>query len=123
MLPSIESLETRQLLASIAGRVFNDINANKIKDGSEVGLSGRTVYVDQNNNKKLDASERKVTTDGAGNYKISSLSAGNHLVRQVLPAGWSQTTPSGGLAIHATLTTSQNVTGKNFGARAKLTDP
>src|SRR4051812_40358507 len=80
-------------------------------------LQGRVVYVDRDNDKVADAGERQATTNAAGNYKISNLPAGKNWVRQVLPAGWEQTSPTGGGAIQATVTANQNLTGRNFGAR------
>ena len=48
----IEPLETRQLMSSsIAGTLWNDTNANKLQDAAEAGLSGWTVYLDQNRNR------------------------------------------------------------------------
>jgi len=120
---ALETLESRRLLASIAGNVFNDANNNLVKDTGEANLAGRTVYVDVNNSRTPDAAEPGATTDASGNYKISNLPAGHHLVRQVLPAGWSQTTPTRGYANHVDVTATQAVTGRNFGARSIVVDP
>ena len=106
---------------SIAGNVFNDVNGNRIKDVGESGLAGRTVWADLDDDKVLDSGEPKGTTDASGNYKIASLSAGAYIVRQLLPAGWSQTTPAGGYGVHATLLAGQNLTSQNFGARQSVT--
>jgi hypothetical protein len=69
-----ELLEDRQLFAataSIRGFVFNDINANTHRDSGETGIPTVTVYLDTNNNKKLDASEKRTTTDANGNVKFT----------------------------------------------------
>ena len=58
--PAIEALEGRELLsgtASIAGTVWNDVNANGAWDSADTRLSGWTVYLDSNNNGTLDAGE------------------------------------------------------------------
>src|SRR5262249_47357640 len=39
---------------SISGEKWNDLDGDKIKDPTEPGLAGWTVYVDENNNGKLD---------------------------------------------------------------------
>jgi GH25 family lysozyme M1 (1,4-beta-N-acetylmuramidase) len=102
---------------SIAGTVFNDANGNGIKDTGEAGLAGRTVYLDLDNDLVLDPNEKFATTDSSGKYKLIALTAGTYKVREVLPAGWSQTAPSNGYGINVTLSTNQAATGKNFGCR------
>ena len=65
-----ERLEDRRLFAataSIRGFVFNDINTNGHRDSGESGIATVTVYLDTNNNKKLDASEKRTATDANGN--------------------------------------------------------
>lgn len=101
--------------ASIAGTIFNDLDGDGSKDAGEGGLSGRTVWLDLDNDKVIDAGEATTTTDANGNFKFTGLAAGTYKVRQVLPAGWSQTTPSNGFGINVTLTTNQTVSGKLFG--------
>lgn len=49
-------MERRVLLASIAGKVFYDINLNGAIDAGEGGLSGWTVFADLNNNGSIDSS-------------------------------------------------------------------
>ena len=64
-LRAFESLEYRQLLASTAlieGSVFDDANANLKRNVGEAGIPGVTVYLDKNNNKKLDADEKSIST-------------------------------------------------------------
>jgi hypothetical protein len=101
--------------ASIAGTIFNDLDGDGTKDGGETGLAGRTLWLDLDNDKVIDANEATTVTDANGNYKFSGLAAGTYKVRQVLPVGWKQTTPSNGYGINVTLATNQSVTGKLFG--------
>jgi len=102
---------------SISGNVFNDANGNLVKDSGEGNVSGRTLYLDTNNNSVKDSSEASTTTDSSGNYKFSNLAAGTYKVREILPSGWVQTVPTSNFGNNATLTSGQNVTGKNFGTR------
>jgi hypothetical protein len=44
----------------------------------------------------LDAWERSVTTDAAGNYKFANLPNGNHRIRVVVQTGWRPTDPAPG---------------------------
>jgi uncharacterized protein (DUF2141 family) len=103
--------------ASISGTVFNDKDADAIKDTNEAGLAGRTVYIDLDNDSILDAKEVRVITDSNGNYKFTGLAAGTYKVRQVLPSGWMQTTPSKGYGWNVSLTSGQSATNRHFGSR------
>src|SRR5262249_17437588 len=59
------------------------------------GLGGVTVFLDDNNNGRLDDNERRTTTDVNGNFRFTDLGAGTYHVRQVLPAGGTQISASG----------------------------
>src|SRR5207237_3964222 len=96
---------------------FNDVNGNGVLDSGEVGISGRTVYIDANNNNAMDSGEKSSTTDSSGNYSLTGLSALTYVIRQVLPSGWTQTKPAGGFGIHASVSSGQTLTNQNFGAK------
>jgi hypothetical protein len=108
---------------SISGEIYNDANSNSKLDSGETGLGGVVVYLDLNNNGALDGSDLKTTTDTNGNYSFSSLGAGAYIVRQTLPSGFKQITPSGGLGQHVTVVNGSNVTGANFGDASTSTTP
>jgi hypothetical protein len=108
--------------SSIAGVVFNDFDQNGLPGPSEPGLSEVTVYNDGNNNGKLDAGERTVVTDASGNYLFTNLPAGSYKIRQILQAGWFQTSPANNYGWTITLSSGQQLTGKNFG-RVQVTYP
>lgn len=114
---SVESTCTFSLPGSISGQKFNDLNGNGIKNTGEAGMSGWTIYLDTNNNSTLDSGETSATTDSTGNYSFSNLTVGTYRVREVLQSGWQQKLPGSGSAYKydVTLTSGQNVTGKNFG--------
>jgi len=98
----------------ISGRKFEDKDGDGKFDFGEKGLLGWTIYLDANNNGKLDGGETSVTTDNDGNYNFSGLAGGTYHVREVLKSGWKQTLPIGG-KYNVVLGQIQNVTGKNFG--------
>jgi hypothetical protein len=102
---------------SIAGTVWNDVDGDRVKDSNEVGVANITVYSDPNNNSKLDAGEPSTKTDANGLYKLSNLPAATYKIREVLQAGWVQTTPTNNFGLNVTLTTNQNATSQNFGTR------
>src|SRR4051794_13061902 len=55
----LEVLEGRRLLskASISGVVFNDLNADGDRDAHENGIAGIRVYIDRDNDHRLDKNE------------------------------------------------------------------
>lgn len=90
-----ERLEDRQLLATITGTVFNDLNADGVKNTGESGQSGWTIFLDTDGNGQLDTGETSTTTAANGSYTFSGLAAGTYNVREDLQLGWRQTSPVG----------------------------
>ena len=80
--------------AELAGRVWNDANADGTIDANETGLDNWTVYVDANLNGSLDDGEISTTTDAEGNYEFTDLRPGTYTVTQVVQDGWEQTLPA-----------------------------
>ena len=115
--PLTEPLESRRFLsASISGTVFNDLNANGVRDSGEPALAGVRVYVDLNNLGYYKSGDPTAITSASGAYAISGLSAGSYLLRQLLPAQFRQTLPGNGLALHVTVPGSTSTLGGfNFG--------
>ncbi len=61
---SIELLEGRNLLsASLFGSVWNDLDADGLRDATESGLAGVTVFLDANNNGVFDSTVRTIDAD------------------------------------------------------------
>ena len=112
-------VKTTQDMGAIFGQVFNDLNNNGVFDPSgsnpETGIPNVTVYLDANNNGVLDPGETTATTDAAGAYEFNHLAAGSYVVRQVTPAGWTQTDPSSSGPNAVTLGTGQFVDSVDFG--------
>jgi len=99
----------------IEGNVFDDSNGNGIEDGGETGIAGVQVYADLGNVGYYVTGDPTFTTIAGGYYMLSNLNAGNYIIRQVLPSGYTQTAPSGGLGIHLHLPANYTLTGENFG--------
>jgi hypothetical protein len=70
---SIERLETRRLLASIAGNVWQDADFDGFFDFFETPFEGLTVYLDENANGTFDTGEQTTTTDADGAYLFDNL--------------------------------------------------
>lgn len=94
----LERLEDRLALSLgvIQGTVWDDQTIDAIRSSTEPGLAGRTVFLDQNQNKVLDFGELSTTTDFAGKYQFTNLAAGTYHVAQVLPTDWHQAFPTAG---------------------------
>jgi len=91
-----EPLELRTLLAgnaSIAGTIWNDLDGDGSRGGSEPAASGITVYLDVNDNNALDAAEPTATTAANGSYAFQNLDAGNYVVRELTPTNHRITSP------------------------------
>jgi protocatechuate 3,4-dioxygenase beta subunit len=113
----IEPLENRLVLdASIAGTVFQDLNANGVNDGSDTGLSGINVFIDQNTNGTFDGSDIITTTDSSGNYIFAGLPAGTYSVVEEVPTGWGGTPDANPVISHSvTVSANEDLTGQDFG--------
>jgi len=80
---------------SISGRVFNDKNANGIFDGSDTGISGFRVFLDESPfNGVLDSNEISKPVSTTGTYTFSNVPSGTYRVREVFRSGWRQTFPA-----------------------------
>ncbi|HWE05039.1 MAG TPA: SdrD B-like domain-containing protein [Tepidisphaeraceae bacterium] len=103
-----ENFDDGSTLGSISGAVVNlatGINGT--------GLSGIKVYLDLNNDGKLDTGDKSVTTGSDGSYTFSNLAFGTYEVREVVPSGTQVNTPAGG-AYTVTLSAGNTSAGENF---------
>lgn len=71
--------------ASLGDRIWNDRNKNGIQDSGEVGMSGVTVELWQEEAKLATA-----VTDADGLYRFANLDPGIYKVKGVCPAGYGQ---------------------------------
>ena len=77
----------------IDGSVWNDLNQDGIRDSTDAGLAGWTIYLDLNKNLTFDASEPNTVTDSNGHYLFSDLPPNDYEVTEVLPTGWQISDP------------------------------
>jgi Subtilase family/Domain of unknown function (DUF4114)/SdrD B-like domain/Cadherin domain/Cadherin-like domain len=79
--------------AGIQGITWQDLNGDQIKDNNEPGTPGWLVYLDSNNNRRLDPEEISTISDAEGNYSFTNLRPGTYTVVEEIQAGWKQTYP------------------------------
>ena len=95
---------------TITGILFNDNNANAVKDGNDTVNAGKVIYLDTNANGRLDNGEKSTTTDANGRYTFSGLAAGTYNVRRVTPVGYRVTTDEATFGGHTTIAAGQTRT-------------
>jgi hypothetical protein len=104
---------------TISGRKFIDLNGDGDDEaGADPGESGVVIFLDADNDGQLDAGEQNTLTLVGGSYSFDNLGPGTYRVREVVPAGFEQTTvnPPDILAASGV-----NVAGVNFGNFEQIT--
>ncbi|MEM9587933.1 MAG: hypothetical protein AAGA03_11695, partial [Planctomycetota bacterium] len=79
--PRIETLDDRRVLAALTGVVFDDVDGSLRQEANESGLAGRLVYLDVNQNAKLDTSEPFALTGDSGAFEFDDVADGDYSVR------------------------------------------
>ncbi|MEO1373287.1 MAG: S8 family serine peptidase [Cyanobacteria bacterium J06635_10] len=109
---------------------FGETEVN-VGTAPESGLAGVEIYLDLNNNGVLDPDEPSTFTatddpntpeDETGYYEFTGLSAGDYVVREVVPSGYVQTSPIGGFH-QISLAQNENVIDIDFGNRLDSLTP
>ena len=81
----------------MSGTKWHDKNGDGFRQRGEPGLGGVTIYVDLNNNGRIDKGEPSAVsssdTDDLGNFQIKGLEPGTYHVRELVPDGFRQTFP------------------------------
>lgn len=98
----------------IVGTVFRDLDRDGFRDVGEAGLRGWTVFLDKDNDGKLDANEKQRVTNSAGNYRFAGLTPGIYTIRIVQQAGWTRTSPLSGKFTQL-VGIAQSFSNRNFG--------
>ncbi|MCA9200754.1 MAG: hypothetical protein KDA87_24615, partial [Planctomycetales bacterium] len=88
--------------AAVTGIKWFDRNSNGQQEPNEPGLAGVVIYSDLNFNGQWDRTEPYTITaednpdtlpDETGRYRLTGLTPGEHLIREILPDGYIQTFP------------------------------
>ncbi len=103
----------------VSGIVFNDRDADGLRNGAESGLSNWIVYLDLNDDGQHNDLEPTATTDENGRYAFHRLMPRQYIVRQQIPRLWEQTFPqSPDLAHRVMVGIGQEIEGLDFGNHA-----
>ena len=71
--------------------VFSGAGGGSSTSYTEPGLGGVTIYLDVNNNGVLDFGEPSTVSAADGSYSFTNLPSGTYTVREIVPAGYTQT--------------------------------
>ncbi len=114
--------------AAISGKVYNDVNGNKVFDSTDSLLAGWTVYLDLNNDGALNNNEPSTLTDARGNYTFKGITPGTYMVREIVretkpgtPALLPEQPASG--ALNVTVVASAVTMNQNFANHAASNTP
>jgi hypothetical protein len=100
--------------AVIRGSVFSDLNGDAQRQTGERGLAGWTVFLDKDNDGRVDSNEKVRVTNSRGEYRFAGLTPGTYFVRIVQQNGVRRTNPlSGRWTI--TVGVAQSFSNRNFG--------
>ena len=111
----------------IRGIKFSDANGDGDQDAGELGIAGVMIYVDFNENGKINLFEPNAITDAFGNYAIKDVRPGTWQVREVAQPGLIQTFPDpadaatlGGAQVDVIVTRNKITSQINFGNRVAV---
>jgi hypothetical protein len=81
----------------IYGKKWHDLNDNGEMDGGEPGLSGWTIFLDEDRDGEIDPNDVVTTTDIQGNYEFTGMEPNEYYyVSEVSQDGWINTYPCAG---------------------------
>jgi Domain of unknown function (DUF4214)/SdrD B-like domain len=101
-------------LGGITGAIFDDANADGALESGELGLSGRTLFLDLNHNGTLDPGEPSALTDAKGDYAFKNVIPGNYTLEFAsLPSD--AATSASGVYIPVQITGGITLSGQNIG--------
>jgi len=94
-IPDTSSGTTAGGTSVITGRVLSDANNDGLINGTDAGIRGVMVFIDLDGNGLFNAAvDKSALTDATGNFKFTGLRGGTYSVYQIVPSGWSQTSPA-----------------------------
>lgn len=80
--------------ASISGSKFADLDGDGVRDPGEVGLEGKTIWLDQDADGEIDGWEPATTTGPDGAFRFERLVPATYRLAEVPQSGWSAAEPT-----------------------------
>ncbi|MCA9190657.1 MAG: hypothetical protein KDB03_02805 [Planctomycetales bacterium] len=91
--PRVESLESRIVLASIAGTISVNGAGIHVRDPDDLPVANGFIWFDSNQNGQFDPGEPSDFSDVNGEYQLENVTPGEVLIRMKPPMGLIQTFP------------------------------
>ncbi len=91
-LANLQQIDSQAQLYADSDQAIDAFCREELQWSGEPGLADVTVYLEQNDDGRLDPGP-STKTDANGFYSFTGLSAGTYIVREVLPVGQIQTFP------------------------------
>lgn len=79
---------------TLAGTVFFDVDGDGVRNGNEPPQTNWTVYLDANQNNRLDAGEKSTQSNSNGDYSLANITPGPYTLAIVMQSGWAPTLPA-----------------------------
>jgi hypothetical protein len=99
---------------TITGTVWNDLDADGVKDSGEGALSGWRIFIDKDGDKKWDSNETYVRSNSSGVYTFSGLQNGTYRICETLvDSSYRTTLPASG--VYTVVLTGGSTSTKNWG--------
>lgn len=98
----------------VLGNVFDDRDANGLRNSVDPALKGWRVFIDMNNDRVYQSTEPTSVTDAKGNYKFVVI-PGKYRIREVIPTGWRISAPAVTGYHDVTVVAAQTLTSRSFG--------
>ena len=106
----------REIPITLKGTKFNDIDGNGRQDEGEGGLAGVLIYLDLDNDNRPDIGEPATRSTASGSWTLVAPGPGTYAVREVVPAGSTQTFPTNAEQEHnVTVAAGETVEDLDFG--------
>ncbi len=82
-----------QIQAGVTGTKWADLDGDGFRDTNEPGIQGVFIYIDLDQDARIDIGEPRATTDANGNFSLNFPGPGTYRVREVVEPGFVQTLP------------------------------